>query len=281
MISFNRNNEPFLLPLETNNITDIFKTEIESNTNLMNDYTNISIELKDNKYFPFFDDNKKEKNNSLNEEEKYESEENQLYFIDNFKKPLKIFKNKKRGREKKKDTTKIHDKYRIDNILTKIQVHYLSFIISFINDILKNLHFKQRFLDLDYKYKRNIKKNFAISLKTKNIKDIICNKITSKFKKDENSNSSIYNEIKENKVLNKLLSENYLLLFKKIYYRSSKIVNLREYGLDKDIILSSDVKMFEDLLKDIDCLDVNKEYKKKIIQCVNNNYFPSLLFKIE
>jgi hypothetical protein len=274
--------------LEANIITDISKIEIESNTNLMIDYPNIPIEFMDNKYFPFFRDNKKGKNNSFNEEEIYESELNKLYFIDNFKKPFKFdvdnskkFKNKKRGKAKKKDTTKIHDKYRIDNILTKIQVHYLSFIISFINDILKNLHFKQRFLDLDYKYKRNIKKNFAISLKTKNIKDIICNKITSKFKKDENSNSSIYNEIKENKVLNKLLSENYLLLFKKIYYRSSKIVNLREYGLDKDIILSSDVKMFEDLLKDIDCLDVNKEYKKKIIQCVNNNYFPSLLFKIE
>lgn len=281
MISSNRNNELFLLPLEANIFTDISKTEIESNTNLMIDNPNISMEFTDNKYFPFFHNNKKGKNNSFDEEEIYESELNRLYFIDNFKKPSKIFKNKKRGREKKKDTTKIHDKYRIDNILTKIQVHYLSFIIAFINDILKNLHFKQRFLDLDYKYKRNIKKNFTISLKAKNIKDIICNKTTSKFKKFKNSNSSIYNEIKGNEVLNKLLSENYLLLFKKIYYRSSKIVNLREYGLDKDIILSSDVKMYEDLLKDIDCLDANKEYKKKITQCVNNNYFPSLLFKIK
>ena len=51
-----------------------------------------------------------------------------------------------------------------DNLLRKIQIHYLSFIISFINDILKYLNYNQRFFKLDYRLKKNVYHNFFLTL---------------------------------------------------------------------------------------------------------------------
>ena len=47
--------------------------------------------------------------------------------------------------------------------MRKIQSHYLSFIISFLNNILEILNYKQQFFKLDYEFKRNVKKNFVES----------------------------------------------------------------------------------------------------------------------
>ena len=61
-------------------------------------------------------------------------------------------------------------------------------------------------------------------------------------------------------------------LFKKIYHKSSKRINLKEYGYDKEIILSNDVKMYKDLLlKDIK-KDLNKGYQKKYDECIRVNF---------
>ena len=49
--------------------------------------------------------------------------------------------------------------------------------------------------------------------------------------------------------------------FKKIYYQSNKCINLKEYGLNRDIILSEKFKMYNDLLTSIETFDI--EYKKK------------------
>ena len=128
---------------------------------------------------------------------------------------------KKRGRKGNEikdniNKVKIHDKNSSDNLLIKIQVHYISFIVSFINEILKNLNYKQRFFKLDYKFKKNVKKEFVESLKTQNIGDIICNEISDKYDKkkyNKKNNISIYNEVKNDEILRKIFSENYLLLF--------------------------------------------------------------------
>ena len=91
---------------------------------------------------------------------------------------------KKRGRKKERENkSQTHDKYWMDNILRKIQNHFLSFIIFFINDILKALNYEQRFLKLDQSFKVNIKKDFVESLKKKAIGEIIDNKISTKYKK--------------------------------------------------------------------------------------------------
>ena len=190
-------------------------------------------------------------------------------------KPL-LSKKKGRGRQKQiinNESQKVHDKFSTDNLLRKIQVHYISFITLFLNDVLEQLNFKQRFFKLDYFFKKNVNMKFVESLKQKNLGEIICNKISSKYKKDnENANIKIYEEIKKNEILNNILSENYLKFFKKIYYKSNRIINLKEYGLDKDIILSKKVKLFEDLFKDNNASDIDKEYQNKINECAIQNY---------
>ena len=166
-------------------------------------------------------------------------------------------------------------------------MHYISFIISFANEILLYFNYKKKFRKLAYNFKRNVKKSFCKSLKTKDIGEIIIqNPISDKYKLDkgnnlnENINFLIYNQIKENEILRKIFSENYLILFRKIYYPSRKKINLREYGIDKNIVLSDKVEMFEDLLKKIELSDSKEEYKKKVYNCVIKNFLPTKKFKI-
>ena len=90
-----------------------------------------------------------------------------------------------KGNENKNKKEKIHDKNTSDNLIRKIQVHYLSFIVSFLNDILKNLNYKTKFLNLNYEFKMNIKKDFVESLKKKTIGEIISNEISNKYKGKE------------------------------------------------------------------------------------------------
>ena len=188
---------------------------------------------------------------------------------------------KKRGRLPKPEnlaavisSPKIHDKNSMDNLLRKVQVHYLSFIISYINDILNGLEYKEQFLKIDYNFKKNINKDFLDDLKTKKISDIICIDISSKYKKDKKTNLKIYEKIKKNEILNVILNQNYLEPFD-IYYKSKKIINLKNYGLDKEIILSDKSKMFKDLLKhslkDKDNKNIN-EHIKNLNFCVAQNY---------
>ena len=57
-----------------------------------------------------------------------------------------LLKNKKRGRHTNlKEKKKEHNKFSADNIQRKIQVHFLSFIISFMNDIIKSFGFRKNF----------------------------------------------------------------------------------------------------------------------------------------
>ena len=254
-----------------------------------------SLNASLNNNLPIFERQEEEKKNNTNQDELGPTEERELYFIENLqnlsispRNPFVIFNKKKRGRVKQErnqeeinekednDYIKIHDKNTSDNLLRKIQVHYLSFIVVFLNEILAFLNIKQRFLKLNYEFKSNIKKEFVNSLKAKTIGDIIRTQISIKYKKDLNYNNNIYAKTKGNKVLNKIYSENYLLFFRKIYFKSDKKINLRDYGLNKEIKLSDKAKLYKDLIKNLD--DV---YKKNICNCVRNNFIDNLLFKTE
>ena len=197
------------------------------------------------------------------------------------------FLKKKRGRQlhieenNSKNTTKVnnsHDKFAYDNILRKIQVHFISFIISVINKILKDLDYKEQFLKINYEVKKKINKNFFESLKDKTLSDIICNKISNKYKNyDSNYNIEIYNKIKDKEILKNLFKENYLEFFQNIYCKSEHIINLKKYGLEKEIILTNEVKMFNDLLQDnLDENIDNDKYIGSIYTCVKQNYYQDI-----
>ena len=189
-------------------------------------------------------------------------------------------KKRKRGKENSKGSknAKVHNIFSQDNLLRKIQIHYLNFIISFLNNIIKHLNYDdKKFLKLNYEFKKNVSKNFFNTLKEKTIGEIITNKISIKYKKHEkNTNDIIYQELKENKVLNNLFSENYLKFFKKFYFKSYKIISLKDYGLDKEFVLSNKVKMYKNLLKDNESL--GKNYKKYINKCAIKNFLPNAIF---
>ena len=181
---------------------------------------------------------------------------------------------KKRGRKKERENkTQTHDKYGMDNILRKIQNHFLSFIIFFINDILKALNYEQRFLKLHQSFKVNIKKDFVESLKKKTIGEIIDNKISTKYKKKIQTidNKKIYKELKDKEDLKVLFKENYLELFKNIYHKDIKIINLKKYGIEREIKLSKEVKFYEDLLKK-EAFKKDNEYIRSINECINLNF---------
>ena len=189
---------------------------------------------------------------------------------------------KKRGRQlEKTNKNKIkntHDKFAYDNILRKIQVHYISFLNSLINKILIDLNYEEQFLKLNYDIKKKIKKDYIKELKNKKVSDIICSQISKKYKNyNSNFNTEIYNKIKDNDILKNLLNENYLTFFKNIYCKSEKTINLKKYGLEKEIILTNEVKMLNDLLKDnLDENIDNDKYIDNIYECIKENFYPDI-----
>jgi len=257
----------------------------------------LEMEIEDNSIFPCSSSNEipifDEVIPKLREIKNNEKEEEKLYFIDkskdienesllkfmkeeekNSKIRFELKKKRKRGRPKtinrnEQKYDKIHDKNQTDNLLRKIQVHYFSFIVLFLNDILRILKYKRKFCQLKYEYKSNINKDFVESLKEHNIGEIICKEISSKYKyKDQNINKLLYDKIKGNIVMKKILEIKYLKLFD-IYYESNKKISLKEYGINKEIILTNKVKMYNDLLqKQKD----NERDKKEIEKSIKKNF---------
>jgi hypothetical protein len=201
----------------------------------------------------------------------------------------KKFVNKKRETNKKRKAP--HNRLSSDNLLRKIQVHYFTFIISFLNFLLKYFKYDYKFLKLDYSIKKNINKN-ANKRKSKignekkriinsfdddTVEKIISQNISNQYKRyEKNQNQLICEAVKENKTLYNILKENHINIFKKFYFTSCKLINLREYGLDQCIKLPNDVKTHIDLLKQNEAF--GEEYKKSINECILKNFFPKAKF---
>ena len=175
-----------------------------------------------------------------------------------------------------KEKEKFHDKNRVDNLKRKIQVHYMSFILSFLNEIITQLKIVKQFLKIDYHIKKDVHKNKLNELKEKTIGDIISGEISTKYKhNDKNHNKIIVDDLSKNEVLRNILSQNYLSFFKEFYYKSNNRISLRRFGVDEEIILSDKVKMYKDFLKnkDFDFLHI-----MKINRCVHKYFYPELIF---
>ena len=106
---------------------------------------------------------------------------------------------KKRGRKSmKKKQRHIHSAIDDDNILRKIQVHFLSFLVSFTNDYIdalsininkkKIIHFKH----FDYKFKKMINHESIGKMKASNIGQILQKRASPKNKGCDNINQIIY-----------------------------------------------------------------------------------------
>jgi hypothetical protein len=224
-------------------------------------------------------------NNKSEEEHKNESSEISLLFSSTSRQSSTNFTNKNKLNKKRKNT---HNNLSSDNLLRKVQVHYFSFLISFLNYLLELFKYDYKFLELDYRIKKNINKNEK-KRKIGNVKiinsfdDVSVEKIISQKRKkqckkyDESHNLIICEAVKRNKILYNILKDKHLNIFKKFYFTTSKLINLKEYGEDKCIKLPNEVKTHIDLLKDNSDFG-EEEYKKSINQCIIKNFFPKSKF---
>ena len=226
---------------------------------------------------PTYKDSSKE-GESSNEDGKnsFEREENEpknqvLFFSEK--------QDKYRGRKRKQIIPlelylepSFHDKYVSDNLLRKVQVHYMNFIIDYSNSILKKYGYREEdfFVDIAYKFKSCIRKDNVNLLKALDIGYVLCQNICSKFKNKENSNNiKIFQKVTKNENIKYLLSENYLQLFKNVYHKNERIF-IFKIGDYFDVIDLTNTKMYEDLLKKKG--NEKQDYKEKLEEIVYINY---------
>ena len=179
----------------------------------------------------------------------------------------KIRKNKKRGRKPKKQTKRIHKALDQDNIIRKIQVHFLSFIIFFCNDLIqailpnnKDLVFK----NIVYEIKKTVNHAYIENLKSKSIGDILQLKASPKNKKfHDNINKIIFDRIcLLNPFLKKFFEISYLDMFNNYYCMKEREIDVEGHHVK----LSNRTRLFVDLI------EKNKS-SKQIIEEIAERYF--------
>ena len=145
---------------------------------------------------------------------------------------------------------------------------FLSFIISFTNDIVTSLSDDKTvplFKDLDYQIKKKVNHKFVEKIKTKKLEDIVKLRITPKIKQEENINEQIYKSVlEEYPDIQEFFDKSYLDLFKDYYENKNNI-----FRFNKKIIPLSDKtkqKTFDKLI------EKNMKYKEKI-KYVSINYY--------
>ena len=181
-----------------------------------------------------------------------------------------------------KKNYKVHSKTDLDNVIRKVQVHFISFIINLSNDIIRTIlgnRKRLKFINIDYKIKQIINYEHLKNLKDKNIEYILKKNVSPKsrsFRKYHNR--LIYCLItkysnKDVKDYFKAYSEiNYLKLFK-IYYETRTESKHKIEINGKEIKLSDKTKFFDELL--------NKYNDNKIMQKLLINYTKRAYFSIK
>ena len=223
-------------------------------------------------------------NNSMNNNNK-----DSYYFLNlNRNKVFELRKRQKPGKKRNdvinNESDKnhyIHTKIKFDNILTKVQVSYVNFLVDFINIVLENFGRKDlKFKYIDSKIKKNNKISQRQKIKGGSIGDILSNKISSKYTTLDKGSNIILLQNLENEGLFEIieiLEQNFLFFFEKVYYKSLRKFNLKEFGLiDLEVVLPKQVKLFENLLmKNKNDLRFD-EYKKKLEKCIQRHFLGGL-----
>ena len=198
---------------------------------------------------------------------------------------FEVRKKKLSGRKRERTDNiyyKIHSKASSDNVIRKINVGYLQFTISFFNSVINFLNFgiskEYEFKKLNYETIRVINKKTFLNNMSKTIGQLIKEiPISSKYKESKdpekkNCNQKLVDYFSEkSEIMKNIFNENFLSLFP-IYYKNERKVNLSKFGKNEFLILSNNVKLYEDLLKKG---DNSKEDYKKICENTIKNWFLS------
>ena len=234
-----------------------------SYNNLFNDLNFVNIKEKSFKrvFIDVFDPKKNEEETIIINNP-YSSPISQPFFLIN---------HKKRGPPSKNKSKKIHLSTDFDNLLRKIQVHFLTFVINLCNDILRTIFGNKtlyNFKQIDYQLKKLINHDHINMLKSMTIKELLRLKISPKIKKEsENINFITLNKVcKESKFLDDFFNINYLEFFSRFYYNENKEED-RIFFEGKEIVFSNKTKAFYNLLKKYE------NHKFLLIDSVKTVYF--------
>jgi hypothetical protein len=196
--------------------------------------------------------------------------------------------------------TKKHGRSDFDNILTKIQVNFINFLINLTNDavnteftpdILKNLVINDNnnkkdseqdfFRYINYDIKKKIDHNYITNIFQKPIKDILILDVSQKYKKLQSQSRLDYNKILYEKLIEKsewlkeFLDLKYIDVFIKYYYNQLKPLHKIEFQ-GKTIVISKKTKSFYYLLqkeKVISLLMIDEVKSVYFNECNSKNPF--------
>lgn len=156
---------------------------------------------------------------------------------------------------KKNLPEKEHGKYDFDNVLTKIQVHFINFLINLANDAINTqfnskYYITHKFKQINYKEKKNIKHNYITDCFKKPIKDIIQLDITKKYKNfNSKYNKELYAQLTaQSEWLKDFLDLKFIDVFYDYYYNLGKELESFNFK-DKKVNISKSTKSFRYLLE--------------------------------
>ena len=141
-------------------------------------------------------------------------------------------------------------KYCPDDLLLKIEVNYINFIVVFLNFLLAKFRKNkgEKFIKISPEFKKNVaEENFAKNI-DKTLAEVISQDASKKYKKYKaNHNKILCDEIQKDEKMKKILNQSYLKLFQEVYYPSNRKINLKSlFGIDEVIYLPEDIEMFKD-----------------------------------
>ena len=258
----------FNLPYKPIDYDKLFKEKRNTKYNDLETNENISFKLVYNQVF------------NLSKEETIIDNENKEHLImPKPTEPTKSFISKrKRGRKtannsNNKRKRNPHDKYSDDNVIKKIQIHYMNFIIDFINDCISSYEeYKKKksfyFKDFIHKVKSDSSKKHIEELENSTINDLLKNiPISNKNKKcSEMQNKNLVDKIlkiEKDNFFKNLFEMKYLELFD-YYFNNNEPSNKIEINNKKIKLLKT--KLFYELIQK------NKEMKERILQVIEKNY---------
>ena len=204
------------------------------------------------------------------------SEVNSPYFIISRQKEQSEQEKKRRGKQvelnAKRSKKEMHSSISEDNILTKIQTHFLNFIIFFLNDCVYN-YYKNRkikFIKFAHEIKAKVSSKYLNKMKNSTIYDLLTEiEVSSKFTRHNKNNNE-----KNAKILNKIpwfkkiFELKFLDLFQ-YYHNENKQLN-KIFLFEREITLTNDTKSYYFLL------EKNMTIKKEIIEITKYNYLSKI-----
>lgn len=226
------------------------------------------------------------------DEEKNENEE--LFFIkkqiftDNKIEPLPSTDSQSKNNNnnnllnllKKKKTKRknSHTKFEKDNAMRKINIHYISFIVKFVNFNIKKLISKNHplFSNLCYNFKQKLNNNNFNELKNKTIGEVLKNEGSNKNKRNvvfyKDHNEKVFDSVYKT-ILKDLLDINYIEFFRNVY---SRISNEKFMDFCKKYKIPKKILFFEDFIqKEVQKDKINGEQYKERLKSLSKSEFIS------